>query len=67
MTAAADHTDKIKTASKQQVLDWVVDAWQKMKELITKPFQVTGFTFSDPGVVCSDDVLKRAMSLDIQF
>ena len=33
------HTEKIKTASKQQVLDWVVTAWQNMKdrrELITK-------------------------------
>ena len=64
VTAAADHTDKIKTASKQQVLDWVVNAWEKMKdrkELITKSFQVTGITSSDPGVVRSDDVLKRAM------
>jgi hypothetical protein len=37
---------------------------QKMKErkgLITKSFQVTGITSTDPGVVRSDDVLKRAM------
>ena len=63
VTAAADHTAKIKTASKQQVLDWVVNAWQKMerKEFITKYFQVTGINSSDPGVVRSDDVLKRAM------
>ena len=61
--AAADHTAKIKTASKQKVLNWVVDAWQKMerKELIAKSFQVTGITSSDPGVVCSDEVPKRAM------
>lgn len=66
VTAAADHTDKINTASKQQVLDWVVNAWEKMKErkeLITKSFQVTGITSSDPSVVCSDDVLKRAMEV----
>ena len=63
MTAAVDHTDKIKTASKQEVLNWAVNAWEKMerKELITKSFQVTGITSSDPGVVRSDDVLKRAM------
>lgn len=64
MTAAADHTDKVKTASKQQVLDWVVNALEKMKkrkELITKSFQVTEITSSDPGVVRSNDVLKRAM------
>ena len=61
---AADKTEKIKTASKQQVLYWVVTAWQKMKdrrELITKSFQVTGITSSNPGVVRSDDALKRAM------
>ena len=63
MTAAEDHTAKIKTAFKQQVLDWVVNAWQKnkeRKELIAKSFQVTGITSSDLGVVRSD-VLKRAM------
>ena len=62
--AASDHTAKIKTATKQQVLDWVVNAWQRMKErkeLITKSFQVTGITSSDPDVVRSDDVLKRAL------
>jgi hypothetical protein len=66
VTAAADYTAKIKTASKQQVLDWMVDAWQKMKErkgLITKSFQVTGITSTDPGVVRSDDILKRAMEV----
>ena len=61
---AADKTEKIKTASKQQVLHWVVTAWQKMndrRELITKSFQLTGITSSNPGVVRSDDALKRAM------
>ena len=61
---AADKAEKIKTTSKQQVLDWVVMARQKMKdrrELITKSFQVTGITSSDPAVVRSDDALKRAM------
>ena len=60
---AADQTDKVKTVSKQQVLDWVVTAWQKMKdkkELITKTFQVTGITSTNPSVVRSDEVLKRA-------
>lgn len=32
VTAATDHTAKIKTASKQQVLDWMMNAWQKIKE-----------------------------------
>ena len=39
-------------------------ARQKIKdrrELITKSFQVTGITSSDPAVVRSDDALKRAM------
>lgn len=51
-------------ASKQQVLDWVVKACQQIKdrkELITKSFQVTWITSSDPAVVCLDDVFKRAM------
>lgn len=45
-------------------MDWVVNAWQKMKEkkeLITKSFQVTGITSTDPGIVRSDEILKRAM------
>ena len=61
---AADKAEKVKTTSKQQVLDWVVMARQKMKdrrELITKSFQVTGITSSDPAVVRSDDALKRAI------
>ena len=62
MTAAADHTAKVKTASKQQVLDWAVNGWQKLKErkeLITKFFQVTEIVSTDLGVVCNDDVLER--------
>ena len=65
VTTTADKTAKIKTASKQQVLDWVVIAWQEMKErkeLITKSFQVTGITSTDPDVVRSDEILKRAMA-----
>ena len=64
VTTTPDQTAKVKTASKQQVVDWVVNAWQKMKErkeLITKSFQVTGITSTDPGVVRSDEILKRAM------
>lgn len=56
VTSAADHTG--------WTGDWVVSAWQKMKErkdLIVKSFQVTGITSMDPGVVCRDDVLKRVM------
>ena len=34
---------------------------KERKELITKSFQVTGITSSDPDVVRSDDVLKRAL------
>ena len=42
----------------------MVSAWEKMKDrkdLITKSFQVTGITSTDPKVVCNDEVLKRAM------
>ena len=45
MAEAAEKEAKIKTASKQQVLDWVVEAWKTIKEkkeLIVKSFQVTG-------------------------
>ena len=59
-----EQTAKVKTASKQQVLDWMVSAWEKMKDkkdLITKSFQVTGITFTDPKVVHNDEVLKRTM------
>ena len=61
---AADQAAKTKTASKQQVLDWVVEAWKKIKEkkdLIIKSFQVTGIISTDPAVVHNDAVLKRAM------
>ena len=34
---------------------------KERKKLVTKSFQVTGITSSDPGVIRSDDVLKRAM------
>jgi len=64
VSESADQTAKIKVASKQQVLDWVVKACQRIKdrkELITKSFQVTWITSSDPAVVCLDDVFKRAM------
>ena len=64
MTESAEKTLKIKTASKQQVLNWVVKARQKMqdkKDLIIKSFQVTGITSTDPNIVHSDEVLQRAM------
>ena len=50
VTAADDKATKVKTASKQQVLDWIVKAWETMKEkreLVTKSFQVTGITSTD--------------------
>lgn len=34
---------------------------KERKELITKSFQVTGITSTDPGVVHSDKILKRAV------
>lgn len=64
VSEAADKAAKIKTASKQQVLDWVVKAWQVMKEkteLISKSFQVTGITSTDPAVVRRDAVLKKSL------
>ncbi len=64
VTEAADQTAKIKTASKQQVLDWVVKAWDKLKdrkELITKSFQVTGITFTDAAVIRNDSILQKAL------
>ena len=50
VSETADKAGKIKTASKQQVVDWVVKAWEMMKEkseLISKSFQVTGITSTD--------------------
>lgn len=65
MDETADKTAKIKTATKQQVLDWVVSAWERMKDNkdlnVVKSFQVTGITSTDPKVVRNDEVLKRAM------
>ena len=61
---ASDKDGKIKTASKQQVFNWVVEAWEMMKkrkELITKSFQVTGITSTDPAVVRRDEILKHAL------
>ena len=43
VTATVDHTTKIKVVSKQANVEWVVNAWKKMrgrKELITKSFQI---------------------------
>ena len=53
---------KIKTAFNQQVLDWVVKAWETMKEkseLIAKSFQVTGITSTDLEL-CSNSQPSRA-------
>ena len=64
VTEADDKAVKMKTASKQQVLEWIVQTWQTMqlvRELVTKSFQATGITSTDPAVVRSDAVLQRAM------
>ena len=42
---------KVKTATRQEVTDWIVSAWQAMKEkreLIRKSFQVCALTESSP-------------------
>lgn len=65
VTEAADQAMKIKTASKQHVLVWVVEAWERMKGkkvLITMSFEVTGITSADPAVVWQDHYLQRAVA-----
>lgn len=64
VSEAADQTAKIKTASMQQVLEWIVTAWEMIKdkkELIAKSFQTTGITSTDPAVVWNDEILWRAL------
>ena len=55
---------KVKTATRQEVTDWIVSAWQAMKEkreLIRKSFQVCALIESSPSVVRKDDVVRRAL------
>lgn len=55
---------KVKTATCQEVTDWIVSAWQAMKEkreLIRKSFQVCALIESSPSVVQKDDVVRRAL------
>ena len=55
---------KVKTATRQEVTDWVIRAWQAMKEkreLIKKSFQVCALIESSPSVVQKDDVVRRAL------
>jgi len=55
---------KVKTATRQEVTDWIVSAWQAMKEkreLIRMSFQVCALIESSPSVVRKDDVVRRAL------
>jgi len=55
---------KVKTATRQEVTDWIVSAWQAMKEkreLIRKSFQVCALKESRPSFVRKDDVVRRAL------
>ena len=62
--ASTQDSCKVKTATCQEVTDWVVRAWQAMKEkreLIKKSFQVCALIESSPSVVQKDDVVRRAL------
>ena len=55
---------KVKTATRQEVTDWIVRAWQAMKEkkeLIKKSFQVCVLIESNPSMVRKDDVVRQAL------
>ena len=62
--SSAEDGQKVKTATQQEVTDWIVSAWQAMKEkreLIRKSFQVCALIESSPSIVRRDDVVRRAL------
>ena len=62
---AEDRANKIRPATKQQLVQWIVTAWEQLKEekdLIVKSFQVTGLTSTDPALVRNDETLQRVLA-----
>lgn len=62
--ASTQDGSKPKTATRQEVTDWIVSAWQVMKERrerFRRSFQVCAPIESSPTVVRKDDVVRQAL------